>query len=188
MDRKEFFQKSVKIGICFCAASLLIPLDKSLNANLLSEDEKSILQIQKHFIENWLTDLLNTIDDVVDEETKIKLFEGCGKGCFNRHQFKKDIAITGKDDLDKLIEAYKKNFEIWREEDLVHIRYGEISSGCYCPVARDPNIKTYRLQCECTRTTHQTIFETALGRPHKVDIVETVRRGGKTCHFIVHLN
>jgi hypothetical protein len=42
------------------------------------------------------------------------------------------------------------------------------------------------LHCECTRTTHQSIFETALGRPIKVDVVETLRRGGKTCHFVAH--
>jgi len=26
------------------------------------------------------------------------------------------------------------------------------------------------------------------GRPFRVDIAESLRRGGKTCHFIVHLS
>ena len=43
------------------------------------------------------------------------------------------------------------------------------------------------LHCECTRTTHQTVFETALQRPIRVEVLETLRRGGKTCHFLVHL-
>ncbi len=44
------------------------------------------------------------------------------------------------------------------------------------------------VHCECTRATHQAVFETALGRPFRVEIVESLRRGGKTCHFIVHLD
>ena len=99
-----------------------------------------------------------------------------------------DIARQGQGSLEKLINAYKRNFEIWQEGNLVHIRYGEVSSGCYCPAARFRPAKPDDLHCECTRTTHQTIFETALGRPLQVDVVETVRRGGKTCHFIVHLD
>jgi len=43
------------------------------------------------------------------------------------------------------------------------------------------------LHCECTRATHQTVFEAALGRALPVEILETVRRGGTTCHFLVHL-
>jgi hypothetical protein len=43
------------------------------------------------------------------------------------------------------------------------------------------------LHCECTRATHQSIFETALGRPIRVEVRETLRRGGKTCHFLAHL-
>jgi len=41
---------------------------------------------------------------------------------------------------------------------------------------------------KCTRATHQAIFETALQRPFKVDIVESLRRGGMTCHFAVRLS
>jgi hypothetical protein len=27
-----------------------------------------------------------------------------------------------------------------------------------------------------------------LGRPFRVEIAESLRRGGKTCHFVVHLS
>jgi len=141
----------------------------------------------KEFVQNWLTDLMNTIDAELDEESKDKLMAGCGKGCFDRHTFKQDIAAKGRGNLDRLIEAYDKNFEIWRDGNQVHIRYGEISKQCYCPAARYRPAKPNDLHCECTRNTHRTIFETALGRPINVRIVETLRRGGKTCHFVAEL-
>ncbi len=143
------------------------------------------LQQKKAFVENWLTDLLDTIDAELDQETKVKLLAGCGQGCFRRHEFKQEIARQGQGSLEKLIEAYKQNFEIWQEEEQVHIRYGEVSPRCYCPAAQGRPARPGDLHCECTRATHQAIFETALGRPVKVEVVESLRRGGKTCHFLV---
>ena len=155
--------------------------------NHVPDGEVEQLKQQKEFIQNWLQDLLDTMDKELDLPTKVKLIEGCGRGCFNRFKFKQDIAAKGTSSLENLIEAYKQNFEIWKRDDIVHIRYGETSSQCYCPAANYRKPKPNDVHCECTRTTHQTIFETALGRPFKVDILESLRRGGKTCHFAVHL-
>jgi hypothetical protein len=62
-----------------------------------------------------------------------------------------------------------------------------VSSRCYCPVVKDRPAKPDDLHCECTRMTHQSIFETALGRPVRVEVLDTLRRGGRTCHFLAHL-
>ncbi len=148
-------------------------------------EELKQLRWEKQFIANWLSDLLGAADETLDEPSRVKLFEGCGRGCFLRHSFKQEIAEQGKGSLDKLLEAYSHNFEVWREGEQVHIRYGEVSSGCYCPVAKTQPVKEHDLHCECTRMTHQTIFETALGHPVRSEIVESLRRGGKTCHFLV---
>lgn len=190
MTRKEYIEKNLKLGLCSCAFLMggarydILPPNPSTGP----DDELEVVKNEKKFIENWLIDLLDTMDSELDRETRIRLIEGCGKGCFNRHQFKKDIANDGKGSIDELIEAYKRNFEIWKEGDTVHIRYGETSSKCYCPAAKFKPVKPGDLHCECTRMTHQTIFETAMNRPFKVDILESLRRGGKTCHFLVHLD
>lgn len=42
------------------------------------------------------------------------------------------------------------------------------------------------LHCECTRATHLSIFETALGRPIRVEVLDTLRRRRRTCHFRAH--
>jgi hypothetical protein len=124
----------------------------------------------------------------VDRETQEKIVAHCGVACFNRHQFKKDIAITSERSLEKLIENYKRNFEIWRDDDQVHIRYGEVSGQCYCPAANYRAAKPNDIHCECTRNTHKAIFDTALGKSFRVEIAESLRRGGKTCHFVVYLD
>lgn len=186
MNRKEFFQKSLQSGLG-CCAFWALNQDAPAGASPRPADDSQV-QFEKGFVQNWLSDLLAAMDSELDQETKVRLMESCGRACFRRFQFKQDIANQGRGDLQKLIEAYKKNFEVWQEGERVHIRYGEVSSKCYCPAANYRPSKPNDIHCECTRTTHQTIFETALGRPFKVEIAETLRRGGKTCHFVVHLS
>jgi hypothetical protein len=141
------------------------------------------------FIQNWVTDLMEAIDTELNESEKIKLMSGCGRACYRRFQFKQDIAAKGKGSVDELIKAYKTNFEIWREDqDKVHIRYGAVNkNGCYCPAAKFRKSKPMDIHCYCTRATHETIWESALGKPVKIEILQTVRRGDPTCHFLVHL-
>lgn len=187
MDRKEFALKLIGFGACpFFLSGFSDNYSQFKEPKTLQSDCDAI-EHHKKFIENWLTDLLETLENTVDRETQLKIIEGCGRGCFNRHQFKLDIAAKGSGDLDNLIKAYSQNFEIWKDGDQVHIRYGEVSNRCYCPVVQNIPPKPNDLHCECTRSTHQSVFEAALGRPFKTEIVETLRRGGKTCHFIINL-
>jgi hypothetical protein len=71
--------------------------------------------------------------------------------------------------------------ESWKYCDSIPI------ADTYCPAARFHPARPHDLHCECTRATHQAVFETALERPVKVEIVESLRRGGKTCHFVATL-
>ncbi len=142
---------------------------------------------EKEFVEHWLADLLGAMDEALDRETRVKLIEACGRACYARYALKQDIARDGQAGVEELIAAYRRNFEAWRDGDDLHIRYGAVSRACYCPAARARPPVPDDLHCECTRTTHQTICETALGRPLRAEIVESLRRGGQTCHIGVHL-
>ena len=186
MERRESLKQIFQYGGCVGCLTLL-GLTNKVDEPQSQEKDFETIKREGEFVQNWLSDLMNTIDHELDDDSKAKLMTGTGKGCFDRHKFKQDIAAKGRGNLDKLIDAYKQNFEIWRDGNKVHIRYGEVSKGCYCPAARYRATKPNDLHCECTRNTHKTIFETALGKPAKIDIVETVRRGGKTCHFVVEV-
>ena len=178
MNRKEFFTASVKGAAGCCALALFDGMSPAPAAGQTAGDR------EKDFVKNWMEDLFDTMYRELDEKTRVRLMAGCGQGCFRRFQFKQEIARLGKGNLDRLIEAYKRNFEVWRDANLVHIRYGPVNKSCYCPAARYHPAKPNDMHCECTRATHQAIFEAALDRPVPVKIVETLRRGGSTCHFV----
>ncbi len=199
MNRTLFLQRMAGIGCCAAfvsasvtetAAETTVPSGGAAPlppASALLSDELALARQERDFVQNWLTDLFNTMENLLDEATRIRLLEGCGRGCYNRHAFKKEISEAGKGNLEKLMEAYRRNFEIWQEADEVHIRFGKKPPGCYCPVMRNQNYPSYGLHCNCTKATHQAIFEQALGRSFPVKILETVRRGGQTCHFVVDI-
>jgi hypothetical protein len=184
VERKDF----LKMGCCGLIALAARPGFAESSSATVTEGSPCD-DGEFKFVKNWLTDLMEAIDGELDESDKIKLMSACGRGCYQRFQFKQDIATKGKGSVDKLIEAYKANFEIWREGDnKVHIRYGAVNkNGCFCPAAKFRPSKSNDIQCYCTRATHETIWQTALSKPIKIDILQTVRRGDPTCHFLVHL-
>jgi len=191
MNRAVFLQTSSRLACASCAALILGPraaaADVPAPAGTATPVDEALKQArgENQFMNNWLTDLFEAIDTEVDPAVQLKLMRACGRGCFRRHKFKQDIAEAGRGDPEKLIAAYRKNFGIEREGDLVHIRYGD---HCYCPAAKNRPARPNDLHCECTRFTHETVFSTALGRPIRVELIESIRRGGKTCHLVAHLN
>ncbi len=174
MERKEF----LKLGCC----GLVALASGSAGA------EGPTCEGNLSFLHNFLSELMESIEREPEEATKIRLLSGCGKACFKRYKFKTDIAEKGKGNVDRMVEALKANFEAWRENDTVHVRYGAVNkNGCYCPAANYRPAKANDIHCYCTRAMHAAMWEAAMGRPIKVDIVQTVRRGDPTCHFLVHL-
>ena len=189
MERKQFLCRTLQLGLGACSLAALekVATGMAAAAENAPPSELEMARREADFVRNWVSDLFDTMDEQLPREARVKLIEGCGKGCFRRHEFKRTIAEQGKGDVDKLIAAYKKNFEVWRDGDTVHVRYGETSKQCYCPVVKTRAPQADDLHCECTRSTHQAIFETALGRKVRVEVLESLRRGGKTCHFLAHL-
>jgi ribosomal protein L44E len=189
MNRSDFLRTSSQLACASCVTLAFgsradaaetppapsTPVDEALQR---ARDENN-------FVNNWLTDLFEAIDQEVDPTARVKLLEACGRACYRRHSFKQDIAAAGRGDPDKLVEAYRKNFGIERDGNRVHIRYG--GGKCFCPAARNRPARPNDLHCECTRATHEAIFEAALGRHIQVELVETVRRGGQRCHLVANL-
>lgn len=190
MNRFEFLHRSSQWACGSCLALIASGGARAADAPAPTPVDEALKRAQEEnrFVNNWLADLFEAIDTELDRPAQLKLIEACGRGCFRRHKFKTDIAEEGKGDIDKLLAAYRRNFRISREGDRVHIAYGAERNNCFCPAARNRPARPNDLQCECTRATHEAIFATALGRRIRVELAETVRRGGKRCHLIAHLS
>ena len=188
MTRKEFFTTGLSAGLC-CCATPLAAVDPAAGGPV---EPASPLARDKAFTDNWLADLLATMETILDEPARIRLMEGCGRGCFTRHRFKTEIAAAiaaAGGTREALLETYQRRWDAWFEGNTFHIRIRASgpTPACRCPVLRDHPAGHGAMHCHCTKGTHQAVLEAALGRPVRVEIVDTVRRGGSSCHFIADM-
>ncbi len=42
--------------------------------------------------------------------------------------------------------------------------------------------------CDCSKANNQALFETVTGKPARVEVTESPRRGGSRCRFVIHLS
>jgi hypothetical protein len=72
MDRKSFTQKLALLGVCPFVIQNLYGSD--IKNIPLEQDEKfKVIQEQKKFVENWLADLLESMDKNLDRETQERI-------------------------------------------------------------------------------------------------------------------
>jgi len=136
--------------------------------------------------EKWIIDLVAGLDKYVDEETRLKLLEECGRHCQSPGFVKKAKSIYKKsknldDFLDKFSKVYK---HLHKEGDNVYIIY----PNCYCSqVNKIPKGKLSGTYCNCSRGWAKALFEGALGRPVEVIMEESIISGNNQCKFKIIL-
>jgi len=134
--------------------------------------------------ERWIAWLIDAMDENVDEETRAKILEKCGRQCQSENFIKKARKIyeeTGSIDefLDQFGQVYKN---LHREGDRVYIIYPK----CYCPnVNKIPTGKLSATYCNCSRGWAKALFEGALGRPVEVIMEKSIVKGDEQCRFRV---
>ena len=137
-------------------------------------------------MERWITCLITGLDTHVNEETRAKVLEQCGRQCQSQSFIGKARGIYGKskninDFLDKLGRVYK---HLHREGNKVYIIYPK----CYCShVNKIPHGKLSATYCNCSRGWAKALFEGVLGRPVEIIMEETIVKGDKQCKFQVVL-
>ena len=123
--------------------------------------------------ELFVSDLRNVVK--LPEE-RIQDLLGRGWGMAGRLQGETVIAIKMPFDLAGYFEA----------EDEIERRY----AYCHCPRVREtvraPKQAVPRLYCYCGAGFYQDIWETVLGRPVEVEVLETVLEGGEVCRIAIH--
>ena len=137
----------------------------------------------------WLKSFLEGFDAEGQEEIRDKVIEGCGRACF------KNCGIT--DTVKECALAAKDTASLIEELNNRHIGGGKLAlegntitgiyDQCYCPTMKASEGTLPESFCNCTRGWTKELFETALGRPVDVELVQSIRRGDACCKFVVKL-
>ncbi len=138
----------------------------------------------KH-LHKWIGTLMASLDQNLDEETKVKVLETCGRACITQSLIKKAKACNEKaKDVNDFLDKFSKMYShLQKEEGNVYIVY----PTCYCPLVKDYPGELSPSWCNCSRGWIKQLFESALERPIQVELEKSIVRGDDCCRFKVLL-
>lgn len=139
----------------------------------------------KEFTQRWVKNLIESIDTHLDEETKMRLMESCGRACARGGPIR--AAKEHQGDLDNWLATLAKwhggEEFIRRDGDVVYV----ICAECLCPLVKDGPPRLPDTYCYCSLGWMREMFGTVVEKPADVELVESIKRGGEKCRFIIRL-
>jgi predicted hydrocarbon binding protein len=140
---------------------------------------------RKAFTEGWIKHLMDSMDEHLDEETKIELMESCGRACARGGPV--HMARECQGDLDRWLATLRKwhggEEYVQQDGDVVRV----ICTECLCPAAKDITERLSDTYCYCSLGWMKETFGTVIGKPVGVELVQSIVRGAETCEFVITL-
>lgn len=181
MNRKEFLKNCV-CGLCTCAA-VGVTVPDAASAEEVRAPEDWRLGFVKRRYAKMLEILSRRLDEKELNETLFALGTFCsslGDEFLKKH----------RGDLEGFRKAVKQgvsgdNITYDLEKGLITMA-SEERTDCFCPFISRFN-HTPQVACNCSLGWQQHTWETLLEKKVKVELTESVLRGGKRCVFQIHV-
>jgi hypothetical protein len=210
MDRKEFLGKSFRVaaGLGFACPCLAAARDEPAPKPEAGPGQPSPcprtagdyphatpFEERVGFAKTWTGRFMRVLDEHLDEKTRRGLMEANGRACAMGAYGPPDPAKTiGVDELVAGLAKYVGPENARREGDVVFFNYERNPSGlriadgyCLCPLVEDGPADLSPTYCHCSVGYVAYLFERNIGRPVRVELLESLRGGGKACRFAVHV-
>ena len=202
MNRKQFLQ----LGGCCAALSLLQRLAGAAPAPASEPPPPrpptpapagpplTTAEARVDFAERWAKRFFDIFDANLDEATREKIMKANGRACHEASLQGQKHPPISVDDFVARVQSYVGSEAIHREGDSVYFHYVQNPHGlkvaggyCLCPLVETGPAGLSGTYCLCSVGYVQHMFESATGRPAKVELLESLKRGGKTCKFKITL-
>jgi hypothetical protein len=202
MNRKQFLQ----MGGC-CAA--LVALQRMSGAVPAAASEPappappvpvpagppvSTAEHRVEFAEQWAKRFFDVFDAHLDEATREKIMKANGRACHENSLRGQNIQPIGVDDFIARVQARIGAEAIHREGDTIYFHYVQNPRGlkvadgyCLCPLVETGPAGLSGTYCFCSVGYVQHMFEVFTGHPVRVELLESLKRGGKGCKFKITL-
>lgn len=133
----------------------------------------------------WIKRAIKRLEKQVGKEKSTKIMENCGRDCCRKHARYKKLIKEAKSIEEFLNKLSTGGFQFkLKDKDIIVGEYNK----CYCYLVRQTKkpfpAKTY---CYCGAGHIKEIFESFFKKPVKVDLVQSIITGAKTCKFLIHI-
>jgi hypothetical protein len=149
------------------------------------------------FAQTWVKRFMNIMDAELDQATRTRLLRIQGRVCFESGHGSAPAEKPKPGDLNQFLEALRKwggEEMVHREGDVIHFQYLGNPTGlrvadgwCLCPVVERGPEGLSGTYCECSVGYVTEMFRRHSDRPLKVELLESLKRGGKGCKFRIEL-
>ncbi len=187
MDRKQFLA-----GLSATAATVILARDIGW------ADEKSAAPSSKEtplnqkydFAQTYIKRFMDVMDAQLTPEQRAALMEANGRACYRgSHQRK----FPGSPDEYVAMLREKFGPEMIRKEgNKIYFRYISNPAGlrtddgyCLCPLVEKGPVGLSGTYCNCSVGYVGEMFSQIAGKPVKIELTESVKRGGKACRFVI---
>ena len=179
MDRKEFLRTCAG-GLCACATAC-VAAPAAIAETTPAEDWRV------PFVKERYAKLLNVLLDKMGEENLTAALHDVGGYCASTFG---DALKKYRGDVEGFAEFIKNDgsgdLPIYDRERNVIVATSKERTDCICPLIGIA-AKTPKVVCNCSMGWHQYAWETLLQKKVRVELKESVLRGGKRCTLEVHI-
>jgi hypothetical protein len=218
MNRKEFIIKSFQT-ICGCGAvSCLMAMGEQGSAmgqapsgapaSIRADLERRALagaqtpaDVKAEKAVAWIKHLMDNMDDLLDEKTRINLLNACGRSCFIRAYGVADENRPAPEQAERYLRALEAaGCSVERGAETTVIHYGwqgkqnpwglSLKEGyCLCNIMESEHTGLSPTYCNCSAGYVKEGIERFTGRiVEQVTVLESLKMGGKDCRFRVVLH
>ncbi len=149
------------------------------------------------FTQKWLKRFFDILDQQIDEKSRTALMQAngkaCAKGAYGEIGETKPASIEEIDNTIALWQQKLRKENIYRSDNSVYFNYVgnpaglKISDGyCLCPMTENGPATLSPTYCQCSVGYVQYMFQKLITfKPVQVELLESLRGGGKACRFRV---
>ena len=147
------------------------------------------------FAQLWIRRFMDTVDQELDVKTRNRLMEAMGRRCCSESQAEalQEYRQIGLEGLIKRMKQQDPD-QVIVDGKSIHFQYTQNAAGlrtadgfCLCPLVEKGPEGLSATFCQCSIGYVARMFEAAAGVPVKVELLESVKRGGEKCRFVVHV-
>lgn len=148
----------------------------------------------------WVRDAIGRLEELVDEQTSIKIMEACGTNCarvnhsvIERARKRRSKHASEEAFLAAEMRKPQAGTRLEREGAVLYQTYTPQAftrpMRCYCALLRalPENETVSQTYCHCSKAFVKTFWEETLGRPVSVEILESAVSGSNVCKFKITL-
>ena len=187
INRQQFLRQA---GVCFCGcAALLCPTTLLSQDVQPTQDLESPVDKKMQFAHKWVKRFFDIFDKELDAPTRQRILEENGKQCYQEGLSQKYPVVS----MEKFIEILqkgvgKKNCRM--ERNTVYFNFAGESNDlqkedgyCLCPLVEDSRSDLSGTYCHCSVGYVREMFSSGTNQKVEVELLESVKRGGKRCRF-----